>query len=85
MFNKIFKFLKNPIMSPSLKQKTRIFLAKDLRQYRVEYFNIINHMVGKNWVLGNKSIDFNSMKLIKIFKFFFQLIILYFIIFIIIF
>jgi hypothetical protein len=48
VFNKIFKFLKNPTLSPTLKQKNRIFLAKDLRQYRIEYFNIINHMVGRN-------------------------------------
>lgn len=83
MFNKIFKFLKNPNLLPSEKQKIRIFLGKDLRQYRIEYFNIINHMVGKNWTLGNKSLNFNNLKLIKIFKILLQFILIYYIFFII--
>lgn len=83
MFNKIFKFLKNPNLLPSEKQKIRIFLGKDLRQYRIEYFNIINHMVGKSWTLGNKSLNFNNLKLIKIFKILLQFILIYYIFFII--
>ena len=82
MFNKIFKFLKNPNLLPSEKQKIRIFLGKDLRHYRIEYFNVINHMVGKNWLLGNKSLNFNNLKFIKIFKFFFQIVLFYYFFFI---
>lgn len=78
MFNKIFKFLKKSTVSPSNKQKSRIFLAKDLRQYRVEYFNVINYMVGKNFPLGNKSIDFENLKLIKLIRMLVQLILFYY-------
>ena len=53
MFNKIYKFLKVNTMSPSIKQDTRVWLAKDLRQYRLEYRSIISHMIGNNWILGN--------------------------------
>ena len=76
MFNKIFKFLKNPTLKPTTKQKNRVFLAKDLRQYRIEYFHVINYIVGRNWPLGNKSIDLENLKLVKIFKLLLQIIIL---------
>jgi hypothetical protein len=65
MFNKIYKFLKLNVMSPSRKQKCRIFLAKDLRQYRLEYRELMSHMIGNNWVLGNKSIDIEHLTLKK--------------------
>lgn len=55
-------------MPTTLKQKNRIFLSKDLRQYRFEYFKIINYMIGKNWPLGNKSIDIQNLKIIRLFK-----------------
>lgn len=83
MFNKIFKFLKNPILSTNKKQKIRIFLRKDLKQYKVEYLDIITSMVGKAWSLGNKSIDVKTLKLIKTFKLVFQVIFLYYVFFII--
>lgn len=71
-------------MSPSLKQKCRILPAKDLRQYRVEYRNVMSHMVGNTWVLGSKSIDIANLTLKKILKkiifFFIFLIILKYII-----
>ena len=70
MFGYLFKFFKNPVLNSSSKQKIRIFLKKDLRQYRIEYFNLINHMVSKNWPLGNKSIDVENLKLLKLLKFF---------------
>jgi ascorbate-specific PTS system EIIC-type component UlaA len=33
-------------------------------------------MVGRNWPLGNKSIDIENLKLIKVLKFFIQIIVL---------
>ena len=68
MFNKIFKFLKKSSISPSNKQKNRIFLAKDLKQYKIEYLNIINYTISKNWPLGNKLIDLESLLIIKLLK-----------------
>jgi hypothetical protein len=68
MFNKIYKFLKINIMTPSVKQKCGIWLAKDLRQYRLEYRAIMSHMIGSNWVLGNKTIDTEHLAIKKIFK-----------------
>ena len=68
MFNKIYKFLKLNIMSPSTKQKCRIFLAKDLRQYRLEYRDLMSHMIGNNWILGNKTIDVEHLTMKKFLK-----------------
>ena len=79
MFNLIYKFLKKPIMPTSLKQKNRIFLSKDLRQYRIEYFKIISYMISKNWPLGNKSIDIENLKIIKITKAIFGFFVVYYI------
>ena len=78
MFNKIYKFLKLNVMSPSLKQKCRIFLAKDLRQYKLEYRELMSHMVGNNWILGNKSIDIEHLVLKKFIKIIISLLILLF-------
>lgn len=64
-------------MSTSNKQNIGIFLLKDMKQYKLDYFNTINYMVGKNWPLGNKKILFNNLKLIKIFKYFFHTIFIY--------
>lgn len=68
MFNKIYKFLKLNVMSPYIKQKCRIFIAKDLRQYKLEYRELMSHMVGNNWVLGNKTIDVEHLVLKKFLK-----------------
>lgn len=68
MFNKIYKFLKLNIMSPSKKQECRVFLAKDLRQYRLEYRELMSHMIGSNWVLGNKTIDIEHLSLRRVFR-----------------
>lgn len=78
MFNKLFKLFKTPMMPTSVKQQNKIFLLKDIRQYKLEYINTINYMVGKNWPLGNKKIAFNNLKSIKIFKFIFHLFFLFF-------
>lgn len=69
MFLIILNILKKNVISPNLKKKINIFLAKDLRQYRIDYINVINIQIGKNWILGNKTLDYNSMKILKIFKF----------------
>ena len=74
----MFKLFKTPIMPTSVKQKNKIFLLKDMRQYNFEYINTINYMVGKNWPLGNKKISFNNLKLIKIFKFLSHILFLFF-------
>jgi len=84
MFNRIYKFLKLNVMSPSIKQKCRIFLAKDLRQYRLEYRELMSHMVGNNWVLSNKSIDIEHLVLKKFIKIIIILFINIFIIYLII-
>ena len=76
------KFLKKPLLSPFTKQKIRIFLAKDLRQYKIEYFNTINYMLGKNWPIVNKIINNENLYLIKIFRIIIQIIILYYSVFI---
>ena len=68
MFNKIFKFLKKSSISPANKQKNRIFLAKDLKQYKIEYLNVINYIISKNWPLGNRLIDFENLLIIKLLK-----------------
>lgn len=72
MFLLILNILKKNVNSPNFKKKINIFLSKDLRQYRIDYLNIINIQIGKNWVLGNKTLDYNSMKILKIFKFAFN-------------
>lgn len=78
MFNKLFKLFKTPIMPTSIKQQNKVFLLKDIRQYKLEYINTINYMVGKNWPLGNKKISFNNLKSIKIFKFIFHIFFIFF-------
>lgn len=72
MFLLILNILKKNVNSPNLKKKINIFLGKDLRQYRIDYLNIINIQIGKNWILGNKILDYSSMKILKIFKFAFN-------------
>lgn len=63
MFNKIYKFLKTNILLPNIKQKYRIWLAKDLKQYKREYRNLLSHFISNNWILGNKVIDIEQFKL----------------------
>lgn len=69
MFNKLYKLYRLPSLTVSSKQKNKIFLLKDLRQYKFEYINVINQIIGKNWPLGNKKIAFNNLKLINILKY----------------
>lgn len=73
----MYKLYKSPILTTNDKQKNKIFLLKDMRQYKFEYINVINHMIGKNWPLGNRSISFNNLKIIKIFKYLFFFIFFY--------
>lgn len=54
--------------SPYYKNKTRILVGKDLRYNRVEYYNIISHLLGKNWILENKLIDIDSLIVKKLFR-----------------
>lgn len=77
MFNLIYKFLKKPIFTPSKKGKLNLFLAKDLRQYRIEYFKVINYLDGKRFPLANKSIDYERLKIKKLASFLFKLYIAY--------
>lgn len=77
MFNKIYKLLKSPITPTHIKKNYKIFLLKDMKQYKFEYIGVINYITGKNWPLGDKKISFNNLKLIKIFKFLFTLIFYY--------
>lgn len=68
MFNKFYKFYKFYVNSPYYKNKTRILVGKDLRYNRVEYYNIISHLLGKNWILENKLIDIDSLIVKKLFR-----------------
>lgn len=73
MFNKIYKLYKSPTLTTTDKQKNKIFLLKDMKQYKFEYINVINCMLGKNWPLNNKKISFNNLKLLKLFRYVFYL------------
>lgn len=68
MFNKFYKFYKFYVNSPYYKNKTRILVGKDLRYNRIEYYNIISHLLGKNWILENKLIDIDSLIIKKLFR-----------------
>lgn len=82
MFLLILNLLKKNLVSPNLKKKINLFLSKDLRQYKIDYLNIINIQISKNWILGNKKLDYSSMKILKIIKIiFFILITVFFFIF----
>ena len=63
MFNLVYSFLKKSCMSPYKKQKCRIWLAKDTRQYSREYRGMMSHMAGNNWALGDKIIDVDTLAL----------------------
>lgn len=60
-------------MSPYTKNKCRIWLAKDIRQYRIEYFNVIATTMGKNWPWGTKRYDYEYVQLKKITRILVQL------------
>lgn len=79
MFNKFYKFYKFNINTPVNKFKTHVFIGKDLRYNRVEYYNIISHLIGKNWVLENKLIDVEILILKKVFRFSIVIVLIYYI------
>lgn len=77
MFNKFYKFYKYSLNTPFNKQQTRLFIGKDLRYNRVDYYNIMSHLVGKNWILENKLMDVEVLILKKVFRFIFLVVFLY--------
>lgn len=52
-------------MSPYTKNKCRIWLAKDIRQYRIDYFNVIATTMGRNWPWGTKRYEYEFFQLKK--------------------
>jgi len=53
-------------MSPYTKNKCRVWLAKDIRQYRIDYFNVIATSMGRNWPWGVKKYDYDFIQLKKV-------------------
>lgn len=82
MFTRIYKLYKSPINSASMKKKYNLFLTKEMQQYKIDYANTLNYIVGLNWPLGDKKVLFKNTKLKA---FLYQLLWVFFYIYLIIF
>ena len=59
-FSILFKFLKYKILTPTIKNKCRIYLAKDLKSYQRQCHNVIHHLSGANVPPVLKNIDYDN-------------------------
>jgi hypothetical protein len=82
LFSLLHKYLSSQIFTPSRKSHLRVWLAKDLRSYKKEYYNIMHQVIGARWINIVQMIDVDSFLLKKFIKFFIYFILFLFLIYI---
>jgi len=67
-FSLLYKFLRNQVFTPSVKNKCRVYLAKDLRSYQKQYHNIMHQLLSQQLPTIVQHIDYDNFLLKRLIK-----------------
>lgn len=68
VFVLLHKYLQSQIYSPYLKSQVRVFVAKDIRAYRLEHRRVMQQVIAKSWPNNIQKVKIEHVVLKKLCK-----------------
>lgn len=67
-FSILHKYLSQQVMTPSVKNKCRVYLAKDLRAHDKQYYEVVNQLIGAQWTTITQNVHTDNFLIKRVFK-----------------
>ena len=67
-FNLLYNFLTKQVYKPTVQAKCRVYMAKNLRVYQKQYFQLMHQMTGAQWNPILQNIAYDDMLIKKVSK-----------------